>query len=368
MLKKSLKELILTNNLKRIAAAMKSLIYISIFLLVGACATQSHKEKIAAIKSSIEVVNPELIDQYANSITQDELKSHMFVFASDEFQGRATGTTGQKLAANFIMNYYISEKIGPAYSNGNYFQSIPGSYFGGEFRDSENVVAFIEGNDKANEVLVLSAHYDHEGIDKEGQVFYGADDNGSGTVALFEMAQAFQTAKENGHGPRRSILFLHTTAEEIGLQGSKYYTENPAVPLSNTIANLNIDMIGRVDRPHQTSEISDYVYLIGSDRISNELHFISEAINEQFINLQLNYKFNDSGDRNRYFYRSDHYNFARHNIPVIFYFNGVHEDYSKITDTPDKIDYDLLTKRTRLIFGTAWQLANQETRVKVDKS
>ena len=347
---------------------MKSLLYISAFLLVGACATQSHKEKIAAIKSSIKVVDPELIDEYSSTITSDELKSHMYVFASDEFQGRASGTTGQKLAANFIMNYYQTQKIGPAYSNGNYFQAIPASYLGSGFNDSENVLAFIEGTDKANEILVLSAHYDHEGIDKDGNVYYGADDNGSGTVALFEMAQAFQAAKDNGHGPRRSILFLHTTAEEIGLQGSRFYTENPAFPLNNTIANLNIDMIGRIDRPNESSEISEYIYLIGSDRISTELHFISEAINEQFIDLQLNYKFNDTEDRNRYFYRSDHYNFARHDIPVIFYFNGVHEDYSKITDTPDKINYDLLTKRTRLIFGTAWQLANQETRVKVDKS
>lgn len=347
---------------------MKSLLYISAFLLVGACATQSHKEKIATIKNGISIVTPDKITKYANTITADELKSHLYVFASDEFQGRASGSTGQKLAANFIMNYYQAQKIDPPYASGNYFQPIPSSYFGNGYNDTENVLAFIEGSDKPNEILVISAHYDHEGIDDDGAIYYGADDDGSGTVALFEMAQAFQNAKNNGDGPRRSILFLHTTAEEIGLQGSRYYTENPAFPLENTVANLNIDMIGRVDRPHEASEVTEYVYLIGSDRLSTELHFISEAINERFFNLELNYKFNDTEDRNRYYYRSDHYNFAKNDIPVIFYFNGEHEDYHKVTDTPDKINYQLLEKRARLIFATAWQLANQESRVKPDKS
>ena len=189
-----------------------------------------------------------------------------------------------------------------------------------------------------------------------------------GTVALLEMAQAFNNAKKEGHGPKRSILFLHTTAEEIGLQGSQYYTENPIFPLENTITNLNIDMIGRVDKRHLSEQNENYIYLIGSDRLSTELHYISEAVNSTFYNLDLDYKYNDKDDQNRYYYRSDHYNFAKHNIPVIFYFNGEHEDYHQVTDTPDKINYPLLEKRTRLIFSTAWQLANQENPIEADKA
>ena len=158
---------------------------------------------------------------------------------------------------------------------------------------------------------------------------------------------------------------MHLTAEEDGLQGSRFYTENPVFPLENTVANLNIDMIGRVDRNHENNP--EYIYIIGADRLSTELHYISEAVNSEFTNLSLNYKYNEENEHNRYYYRSDHYNFAKHNIPVIFYFNGEHEDYHQVTDTADKIEYDILEKRTKLIFATAWQLANQENRIIVDK-
>src|SRR5690606_10497180 len=166
--------------------------------------------------------------------------------------------------------------------------------------------------------------------------------------------------------PKRSILFLHVTGEEKGLLGSKYYTDTqPVFPLENTIADLNIDMIGRVDDEHQSNP--DYVYLIGSDKLSTELHNLSEAVNQKYFNLQLDYTFNDKDDPNRFYYRSDHYNFAKNNIPIIFYFNGVHEDYHQPGDTPDKINYEILAKRTQLIFATAWELANGENRPKVDK-
>ena len=141
-------------------------------------------------------------------------------------------------------------------------------------------------------------------------------------------------AKKKSAGPRRSVLIMAVSAEEKGLLGSKYYTENPVYPLEKTIANLNIDMIGRVDKLHENG---DYVYLIGSDRLSIELHNISEEVNRKNFNLELDYTFNEKDDPNRYYYRSDHYNFAKNNIPVIFYFNGVHEDYHKPTDTMEKI-------------------------------
>lgn len=232
--------------------------------------------------------------------------------------------------------------------------------------NSENVLAFIKGSEKPEEILVISSHLDHEGI-KEGQIYNGADDDGSGTVALLEIAEAFKTAVKEGKGPKRSILFLHVTGEEKGLLGSKYYTDfNPVFPLENTIADLNIDMIGRVDDKH--ADTPNYVYLIGSDRLSTELHQISEATNEKYTKIEIDYTYNAENDPNRFYYRSDHYNFAKHNVPAIFYFNGSHADYHKPTDTPDKIAYDLLETRTRLVFYTAWQLVNQEQRIVADKA
>jgi hypothetical protein len=231
--------------------------------------------------------------------------------------------------------------------------------------DSENVVAFIKGSEKPDEIIVISAHLDHEGI-KDGEVYNGADDDGSGTVAILEIAQAFQNAVNAGHTPKRSILFLHVTGEEKGLLGSRHYTDNdPIFPLTNTVVDLNIDMIGRVDDAHKDNR--NFVYLIGSDKLSKELHNLSEEINAKYTKINLDYTYNDENDPNRYYYRSDHYNFAKNNVPVIFYFNGTHADYHKPSDTPDKIQYDLLETRTRLVFYTAWEIANRYQRIKVDK-
>ncbi|WCO02843.1 M28 family peptidase [Psychroserpens ponticola] len=232
--------------------------------------------------------------------------------------------------------------------------------------NSNNVVAFIKGDKKPDEIIVISAHLDHLGIE-DGEISNGADDDGSGTVAMLEIAQAFKAAIKDGYSPKRSILFLHLTAEEKGLQGSKYYTDvNPIFPLENTVANLNIDMIGRVDKLHE--EDRNYVYVIGSDMLSTELFKISENANQTYTNINLDYRYSNKTDPNRYYYRSDHYNFAKHNIPIAFYFNGKHEDYHRATDTPDKIQYDLLENRTRLVFYTAWELVNRKDRIIVDKA
>jgi hypothetical protein len=228
---------------------------------------------------------------------------------------------------------------------------------------TENVLGFIEGSDKKDEYVILTAHYDHVGIDGD-EVNNGADDDGSGTVAVMEMAQAFALAKEAGHGPRRSMLFMTVTGEEKGLLGSSYYVQHPALPLESTITNLNIDMIGRIDEAHQ--ENPDYIYLIGSNKLSKQLHEVSEKVNSTYTRLDLDYTFNDENDPNRFYYRSDHYNFAKNNIPIIFYFNGTHPDYHKPTDTIDKIEFELMEKRTRLVFHTAWEIANQDARIAVD--
>ncbi|HET8837667.1 MAG TPA: M28 family metallopeptidase [Flavobacteriaceae bacterium] len=324
-------------------------------LALASCASQKDLSK----------ANP---TEFASSITSEELKQHLYTFASDEFLGRETGEPGQKKAAKYLKTEYMSLNIPALLGDENYYQEIPSSYFKNRFGDTENVVAFIKGRDydsKQHEYLVISAHYDHEGVDEQGNIYNGADDDGSGTVAILEIAEAFKIAVEEGYRPKRSIIFMHFTGEEKGLLGSKYYTENPIVPLEETITNLNIDMVGRVDAKHKNNP--NYVYLIGSDMLSTELHELSEQANEKYVHLNLDYTYNGTDDPNRFYYRSDHYNFAKHGIPVIFYFNGVHEDYHKPTDTPDKINYDLLEKRAKLIFYTAWKVANGEHAPVVDK-
>jgi len=309
--------------------------------------------------------NIDLASSYANTITQDDLKTLVYKLASDEFEGRRTGENGQKIAAQYLVEFYKNNGIIGANKDSSYIQIIPQNYFRGRSKNnSENIVAFIKGSEKPDEYVVISAHYDHVGIEDE-KIYNGADDDASGTSAVLEIAQAFQDAVKAGIGPKRSIIFLNVTGEEEGLFGSKFYTEFPIFPLKNTVANLNIDMIGRVDKKHEEND--NFVYLIGADKISTELHELSEAANKKFTNLKLDYTYNDEKDPNRFFYRSDHYNFAKNGIPIIFYFNGVHKDYHKHTDTADKIRYDLLEKRTQLIFYTAWEIANREERLAIDK-
>jgi Zn-dependent M28 family amino/carboxypeptidase len=230
---------------------------------------------------------------------------------------------------------------------------------------TENVLGFLPGTDKQAEVLVVSAHYDHLGI-IGGQVYNGADDDGSGTVGVLALAEAFTKAAHAGHGPRRSILFLANTGEEKGLLGSEYYAAHPVYPLAATIADLNIDMIGRTDVAHEGKP--DYVYVIGSDKLSSQLHTVLEAANQKYTKLDLDYRFNDPNDPNRFYYRSDHYNFAVHKIPVAFFFNGVHADYHEASDELDKIEFGKLEARARLVFYTAWELANREERPVVDSN
>jgi hypothetical protein len=238
---------------------------------------------------------------------------------------------------------------------------------GNEKVDSENVAALLRGTEKPNEYIVISSHLDHIGVSANGEINNGADDDGSGTVALLEIAEAFKTAADAGQGPKRSIVFLHVTGEEKGLLGSRYYTDmDPILPLEQTVANLNIDMIGRID-PKYTGD-RNYLYLIGSDKLSTELHNLSEEVNKKYTNIEFDYTYNDKNDPNRFYYRSDHYNFAKNNIPIIFYFNGTHADYHRPGDTPDKINYDLLENRSRLIFHTAWEIANRPNRLVVDKA
>jgi len=225
---------------------------------------------------------------------------------------------------------------------------------------TENILGFIEGADKPDECVIISAHYDHLG--KSGdQIYRGADDNASGTASLMEVAEAFSLARKAGSFPSRSILFIAFTGEEKGLLGSNFYVGHPVFSLDETVLNLNIDMIGRSE-----SMDSSYVYLIGSDKLSLELHEISEKINSTYTKLILDYTYNDDQDPNRFYYRSDHYNFARNRIPILFYFTGTHEDYHRPSDTIEKIRFDNMVKISRLVFYTAWEIADRKERLKME--
>ncbi|MCS7035851.1 MAG: M28 family peptidase [Saprospiraceae bacterium] len=233
--------------------------------------------------------------------------------------------------------------------------------------EGSNVIGFIEGSDPVlkNEYVVITAHYDHLGA--SGEVIYnGADDNASGTSSVIEIAQAFAKAKAAGVGPKRSVVCMLVSGEEKGLLGSRFYVEFPLFPLKHTVANINIDMVGRIDNRHANNP--NYVYVIGSNRLSTELHEINEFANAVHTQLELDYKYNDPKDPNRFYERSDHYNFAERGIPAIFYFNGTHADYHKPSDTAEKINAEAAAKRAQLAFYTAWDLANRPSRIVVDVS
>jgi hypothetical protein len=235
---------------------------------------------------------------------------------------------------------------------------------------TQNVVGVLEGSDPKlkNEYVVFSAHYDHLQTNDKGEIYPGADDDGSGTTSVLAIAHAMSLDR-----PRRSVMVIFHAGEELGLLGSEYNTDYaPAVPLGQIVADLNIDMIGRSkpagDQNRLDQHLSDAntVYLVGDDRISKELHQISEETNSDYQKLNLDYYYNSPSNPERIYFRSDHWNYAKHGIPVIFYFDGTHVDYHRTTDTIDKIDFTKMTRVARLVFETGWRLANLDHRLSKD--
>ncbi len=232
---------------------------------------------------------------------------------------------------------------------------------------ASNVAGMIEGTDKKDEYVFLTGHYDHLGM-HDGKIYYGADDDGSGTVGVIQMAEAFAKAAAAGYKPRRTIVFMTVSGEEKGLWGSEYYSEHPFFPLDKTSVDLNTDMVGRIDTERKTADSMNYVYVIGHDKLSSELPIINEAANLASANLILDYKFDDPNDPNRIYFRSDHYNFARKGVPILFFYDGMLKaDYHRPTDTIEKINWPLYEKRVRMIFHTAWEMANRAEMLKRDK-
>lgn len=275
--------------------------------------------------------------------------------------------------------FSISENVARAIMKNNYdslknaknVQTIPTRILLGMSKASlpiqtSNVLGVLPGTDLKDEYLFITAHHDHIGKRGDSVINYGADDDGSGTVSVIEMAEAFAKAKKEGRGPRRSIVFMTVSGEEKGLLGSEYYASNAIYPMDKTTADLNIDMIGRSDPKRTQGDSTNYVYVVGDDKLSSDLRTISEQVNKKYMKLELDYKFNDPNDPMRIYYRSDHYNFAKNGVPIIFYFNGTHADYHRPGDTPDKINYPLMAKRAQLVFHTAWEMANRDAMLKRD--
>ncbi|HEX8292558.1 MAG TPA: M28 family peptidase, partial [Pyrinomonadaceae bacterium] len=244
---------------------------------------------------------------------------------------------------------------------------------------TQNVVGVLEGSDPRlkKEYVALGAHYDHVGASGSSgcrpvggdSICNGADDDGSGTTGLLAMAEAFS----KGPRPRRSVLFVWHTGEEKGLWGSEYFTRYPTVPLGQVVTQINIDMIGRSRREGDTNPANrmltgpDEIYVIGASMMSTQLGELTDAVNRQYLNLKYNYRYDEPSDPERLFYRSDHFNYAKHGVPIVFYFDGVHEDYHRPTDSPDKIDYEKMESIARTVFVLASELANAPRRPVVDK-
>ncbi|SOD91863.1 M28 family peptidase [Spirosoma fluviale] len=325
------------------------------------------------------------------SVSYSLLKKHVYLLASDSLQGRATGTKGQLQAAFYCSATFRRNHLATVFPIDSTRRSFRQTYpftitevanFGsaGAYRvtspaykryelaplpltakDSshvlfgDNVAGALIGTDLKQEVVIVSAHYDHLGRNGS-RIFHGADDNASGTATVLSVAAVFDSLSQRGIKPRRTIMFVLFSGEEGGLLGSEYFVRNSPIPLSQFVCDLNVDMVGRVDNAHRKNP--DYCYLLRGDQV-NELQKIAEVANQQSVNLTLNQDgYDTKNDPERYFYRSDHYNFARIGIPALFFTNGSHNDYHQPSDTADKINYEVLQKRATLLFQTAWLAAS----------
>lgn len=328
---------------------------------------------------------PALGQKYPNdqAITPDRLHAHLEYVASDEMGGRDTPSLGLDLTSKYLATQLNLWGAKPGGDGGSFFQKIklvknrpaaPGDTTTEGVTWTQNVVAIIPGTDPklAKEYVAFGAHSDHIGTRKSGdgdRIYNGADDDGSGTVAILEIAHAFLTGKR----PKRSLIFVWHCGEEKGLWGSKHFVDNPTVPLKDIVAQLNIDMIGRSKKSDDTNPANKVltgpheIYVVGSTKMSTDLQRVSEAVNKSFLKLAFNYKYDDPKDTENIFYRSDHYNYAAKGIPIIFYFDGVHEDYHRPGDEVSKIDFEKMAKVTRTVYATGWTIANLDKRPVVDK-
>ena len=322
-------------------------------------------------------------------VSASQLRKHVFTIASDSLQGRATGTAGQLKAAFYCVKSFRQSHLFAAFRpdslQASFRQTFPFTatevvLFGSSRiygsipykrhellsaplanQDSirvlfgDNVAGLLIGTDLKQEVVVLSAHYDHLG-QSDKRIFHGADDNASGTATVLSVASVFDSLAQQKIRPRRSILFVLFSGEEGGLLGSEYFIRNTPIPVKQLVGNLNVDMVGRVDHTHRKKP--NYCYLI-TNKQGDKLQEIAEIANSQSIKMALNQEgYDTENDPEQHFYRSDQYSFAKRGIPALLFTSGNHPDYHQPSDTANKIAYDVLQKRATLIFQTAWRLAN----------
>ena len=308
------------------------------------------------------------------------LREWLTYIASDDLRGRQVGSQGLAAAGDYIAARLKEWGVAPGAADGTYFQTVTLTEGDKRGDTSRNVVGILEGSDPVlkQTYVAFGAHYDHIGVveptaadtydgrdlavckgqvrprPRDGDVINnGADDDGSGTVALMGIARAFAMSAR----PKRSLVFVWHTAEESGLQGSRYNADHPVVPNDRIVAQLNVDMIGRnrCDDPKEWNS----VYLIGSDRISTELHNLSEDANAALPQpLTFDYELNDPADPLALYTRSDHFSYAAKGIPVIFYTTGMHRDYHYVTDETQKIEWEKMARVTRLVYETGRRLAD----------
>ena len=288
----------------------------------------------------------------AETITPADVYARIEFLASDQLRGRETPSPELEIAASYLVNQYKLFGFAPAGEAGTFYQWYPLPRQAPEVR-APNVVAMIPGSDPTlrGEYVVISAHLDHVGVGRpvDGDSIYnGADDDASGNTALLEVAQAMSLLAER---PRRTVVFLHVSGEEKGLWGSEWYSDHPTLPLENIVANLNVDMIGRND-PGQ-------VVVIGKGYSS--LGTVAEEVQRAHPELRLTVS-DDPWPEERFFFRSDHFNFARKEVPAIFFFSGVHADYHRPSDEVEKIDTDKAARIARFVLYTAFEVANAPER------
>ena len=213
---------------------------------------------------------------------------------------------------------------------------------------------------------MVSAHYDHLGM-YNGIIYNGADDDGSGTTALLAIAESLMRLKKMGKGPERTVVFIAFSGEEKGLWGSSYFSDHPTLPLDKVSCDINIDMIGRIDPDRTTPDRNHYVFIVGQSRLSSETSKILNTLNSKTQRLTLDEKFDHKKDPNRIYYRSDHYNFAKKGVPVVFFYDGMlGGDYHEPTDDIELIDWEIYHKRSNFILDFTMSLANRENLLKRD--
>lgn len=311
------------------------------------------------------ILDTAAIHHIQQSVSVADLRTHLEFLAHDALQGREAGTPYEKVAAAYLIAQHRRFGHEPFLPQG-YVHAFP---LAPKRRDSPpakkrtslpppdtpyawNILTCRRGFLAPGEYVILSAHYDHIGVASDGRVYNGADDNGSGTAVLLEAARLLSLLPP----PKRTIVFFHTAAEEKGLLGAMRFVRDSLIRLDSIVAVVNTDMLGRTDTLYPSGEL--YLYAIGSKRASSRLHKLQEAVNALCCGWRLDYRYDDPKDPLRLFYRSDHYAFAKHGVPAVFYFGGLHEDYHGTGDDVEKIEWERLRLAAILTASLAWSLAN----------